>query len=70
MDPILLLKHLRQETISYGCTREHFGSTGVPFLSSPGDYRRIFNGEIEYVHSIVNNEYKKIIEDYMINDKD
>ena len=70
MDPILLLKHLRQETIAYGCTREHFALTGVPFLSNPGDYRRIFNGEIEYVHSIVNNEYKKIIEDYMINDKD
>lgn len=70
IDPILLLKHLRQETTPYGCTREHFALTGVPFLSIPGDYRRIFNGEIEYVHSVVNNEYKKIIEDYMTNDKD
>lgn len=68
MNPILLLKHLRQETSPYSCTREHFAATGIPFLSTAGDYRRIFNGEIEYVHSITDNEYKQIVKDYMTND--
>lgn len=68
MDPTLLLKHLLLETTPYSCTREQLYTTGVPFLPVPGDYRRIFNGEIEYVDSIITNEYKTIIKDWMTND--
>lgn len=65
MDPILLLKHLRLETTPYSCTREQFSTTGVPFLPTPGDFRRMFNGEVEYVESIMLNEYKTIVKDWM-----
>lgn len=70
MDPILLLKHLRLETTPYSCTREQFSTTGVPFLPTPGDFRRMFNGEVEYVESIMFNEYKTLVKDWMTNNYD
>lgn len=68
MNPMLLLKHLRQETTPYSCPREQLSTTGIPHLPIPGDYRRMFNGEIEYANSVVNNEYNLIVKDWMMND--
>ena len=65
MDPILLLKHLHQESTGYSCTREQLYTTGIPFLPVPGDYRRMFNGEMEYANSTINGEYQIIIKDWM-----
>lgn len=65
MDPLLLLKHLHQESSGYSCTREQLYTTGIPFLPIPGDYRRMFNGEMEYANSVINSEYQIIIKDWM-----
>lgn len=69
-DPVLLLRHLHQESTGYSCTREQFYTTGVPFLPIPGDYRRMFNGEVDFVNSTMMSEYKRIIKDWMTNDYD
>lgn len=66
-NPMLLLKHLKKESSPYSCTREQFAVTGLPFLGHQGDYRRIFNGELEYVDSIIRAEHELVIKDWVIN---
>ena len=67
-NPYLLLSHLSKETTPYSCTREQLCNSGVPFLGEPGDYRRIFNGEIEFIDSVSKHECDIIIKEWMLND--
>lgn len=52
LDPNILIKHLNKETTPYSCTREQIQDTGIPYLGHPGDYRRIFNGELAFSESV------------------
>lgn len=67
-NPEYLLRHLMKNTQPYSCTREQITDTGIPYLSHPGDYRRSFNGELEYSHLVIENEKKLMIRNW-INDK-
>lgn len=65
-DPVLLFSHLIKESSPYSCTREQFATTGIPFLGHQGDFRRILNGELEFVDSIVAAENKTVIKDWVM----
>lgn len=52
IDPELLLKHLRKDMTPYSCTREQIRDTGIPYLGHPGDFRRTFNGEMQYSEGV------------------
>lgn len=69
-NPSLLLDHLIKESSPYSCTREQFAVTGLPFLGHQGDYRRLFNGEIDFVDSIIKAENKSVIKDWVMNNND
>lgn len=52
LDAELLLKHLHKECTPYSCTREQIRDTGIPYLGHPGDFRRTFNGEVQYAEGV------------------
>lgn len=68
LNPEYLLRHLTKETQPYSCTREQISDTGIPYLSHPGDYRRVFNGEMEYSSLMIENEKKLMVRNW-INDQ-
>ena len=60
-----LLKHLTKEVSGYSCTREQISDTGIPYLGHAGDYRRMLNGELDYVEDIKTNDKNILIRNWL-----